>query len=403
MHAMIDTSAVGSLLPSFVQERVEAFHTAGIRGRWHGRHILRGRRLPSPGSTVVDSNDYLRLAGDKRIVDAVVESLDAMRGARLASAVLLHEEHPQTVLEREFARYLGSEAGVFTQSGYDANVGLLQTLAGPEVPVYVDMLAHMSLWAGAKAAGATARPFRHNDTAHLLRRIEEHGPGVIAVDSMYSVCGSLAPLAALCDVAEQTGCVLVVDEAHSLGTHGPEGAGMVAQAGLTARVHFRTTSLSKAFAKRAGYITCPDEDFVEYFKMTSYPAVFASTLVPSDLVQIAATLDVVRHDEWRRTRLREVATILREGLTGLGYDLRGSGAHIMSLPTGPDETVIEVRDIMEDHDVFGSVFCPPATPRNRTALRLSLHCDLTDQDLDRIIHAGEAVRPLITAGRSSTS
>ncbi|MFC8394575.1 aminotransferase class I/II-fold pyridoxal phosphate-dependent enzyme [Streptomyces sp. NPDC057238] len=250
----------------------------------------------------------------------------------------------QTLHDRHARTLLSTPNDTTSQSGYDANAGLLQTLAGPEAPVYVDMLAHMSLWAGAKAAGAPVRPFRHNDTAHLLRRIEEYGPGVIAVDSMYSVCGSLAPLAALCDVAEGTGCVLVVDEAHSLGTHDPEGAGMVAQAGLTARVHFRTTSLSKAFAKQAGYITCPDEDFVEYFKMTSYPAVFASTLVPSDLVLIAATLDVVRHDEWRRTRLHEVATILREGLTSLGYDLRGSGAHIMSQPTGPGDTVIRVRD-----------------------------------------------------------
>jgi CAI-1 autoinducer synthase len=394
---MTDACAAGPLLPPFVQQRVEAFHANGMRGRWAGRHILRGRRLPGPDSTVVDSNDYLRLAGDKRVVDAVTESLHAMRGARLASAVLLYEEHPQTALERQLARYLGSGAGVFCQSGFDANVGLLQTLAGPEVPVYVDMLAHMSLWAGAKAAGAPVRPFRHNDVAHLARRIAEHGPGVIAVDSMYSVCGSLAPLGALCEVAEQSGCVLVVDEAHSLGTHGPAGAGMVAEAGLTGRVHFRTMSLSKAFAKRAGYITCPDEDFVEYFKMTSYPAVFASTLVPSDLVQIAATLDVVRSDEWRRTRLREVAATLREALTGLGYDLRGSGAHTMSLPTGRDETVIQVRDIMEEHDVFGSVFCPPATPRNRTALRLSLHCDLTDHDVNRIIHAAEVVLPLCSA------
>ncbi|MEV4190915.1 alpha-hydroxyketone-type quorum-sensing autoinducer synthase [Streptomyces toxytricini] len=400
---MIDACAAVPLLPPFVRERVEAFHANGIRGRWSGRHILRGRRLPTTGSTVVDSNDYLRLAGDKRVVDAVSESLHAMRGARLASAVLLYEENPQTALERQLAGYLGSGAGVFSQSGFDANVGLLQTLASPQVPVYVDVLAHMSLWAGAQAAGAPVRPFRHNDTAHLARRIEEYGPGVIAVDSMYSVCGSLAPLGALCEVAEQTGCVLVVDEAHSLGTHGPAGAGMVVEAGLAGRVHFRTMSLSKAFAKRAGYITCPDEDFVEYFKMTSYPAVFASTLVPSDLVQIAATLDVVRDDEWRRTRLHEVAATLREALTGLGYDLRGSGAHIVSLPTGRDETVIRVRDIMEEHDVFGSVFCPPATPHNRTALRLSLHCDLTDHDIDRIIHAAETVLPLCTPQEPPTT
>lgn len=89
-------STAGPLLPpSFVQQRVEVIHADGIRGRWGGRHILRGRGLPSPGSTVVDCNDYLRLADDKRVVNAVTELLHAMRGARPASAVLLYEEHPQ--------------------------------------------------------------------------------------------------------------------------------------------------------------------------------------------------------------------------------------------------------------------------------------------------------------------
>ncbi|OEJ30027.1 hypothetical protein BGK67_00255 [Streptomyces subrutilus] len=125
-------------------------------------------------------------------------------------------------------------------------------------------------------------------------------------------------------------------------------------------------------------------------------------MAPSDLVQIAATLDVIRNDEWRRTRLHEVAATVREGLAGLGYDLRGSGAHIVSLPAGPDEAIIQVRDIMEEHDVFGSVLCPPATPHNRTALRLSLHCDLTDQDIDRTLHASEFVRPLCTAQGPTT-
>lgn len=115
--------------------------------------------------------------------------------------------------------------------------------------------------------------------------------------------------------------------------------------------------------------------------------------MPSDPVQIAATLDVVREDEWRRTRLREVTATLARSPHRARIRLRGWAAHIISLPTGPDETVIQVRHITEDHDVFASVFCPPATPRNRTALRLSLHCDLTGQDVNRIVHACEITRP----------
>ncbi|CAM5321569.1 alpha-hydroxyketone-type quorum-sensing autoinducer synthase [Streptomyces abikoensis] len=394
---MANTAACGPYLPAFAQERVNTFHARKVQARWGGRHILRGKRLPGPRSTVVDSNDYLRLSGDKRVADAVAESLEAMRGARLASGALLHQAHPQAVLEQEMACRLEASAGVLCQSGWDANVGLLQTVAGPEVPVYVDMLAHMSLWAGAKAADATLRPFRHNDTKHLRRRIEDNGSGVIAVDALYSVCGSIAPLAELCEVAEQSGCLLIVDESHSLGTHGPAGAGLVAEAGLAGRVHFRTASLSKAYAARAGYIAGADQQFMEYFKMTSQPAVFSSTLLPTDLAHISATLDVIRDDAWRRTRLRDVSAVIRSELAGIGYDLRGSAGHIVSLPTGPDEHVIQVRDAFEQRDVFASVFCPPATPHNRTQLRLSLHCELDETDIDRIVDACRAVRPSFQA------
>ncbi|MEU3855716.1 alpha-hydroxyketone-type quorum-sensing autoinducer synthase [Streptomyces sp. NPDC029554] len=391
---MITKAVPHPVLPAFVQNRVDTFHERRTRSRWGGRHILRGQRTPGAHSTVVDSNDYLCLSGDKRIADAVAQALETMRGSRLASGVLLYEAHPQTVLEQEMARRLDAAAGVLCQSGWDANLGLLQAVAGPETPVYVDLLGHMSLWAGAKAADAPLRPFRHNNTEHLRRRIEEHGPGVIAVDALYSVCGSLAPLPELCTIAEESGSVLIVDESHSLGTHGPAGAGLTVQAGLVERVHFRTASLSKAYAARAGFIAGADAQFMEYFKMTSQPAVFSSTLLPTDLAQISATLDVIRDDVWRRTRLREVSAAVRSELTDLGYDLRGSDSHIVSLQTGPDEHVIRIRDTLEEHDVFASVFCPPATPNNRTLLRLSLHCELDDQDVRRITNTCRTVRPL---------
>ena len=166
------------------------------------------------------------------------------------SAVFLQQDSPQHLLESKFARLLGSEDAIVTQSGWIANVGLVQTLAGPGVPVYLDMQAHASLWEGVLAAGATPVVFRHNDVEHLARQLGRHGPGVIAVDAVYSTNGSVAPLPELADIAGDTGCVLIVDESHSLGTHGPRGAGLVAALGLQDNVHFRTASLAKAFAGR---------------------------------------------------------------------------------------------------------------------------------------------------------
>ncbi|MFI5868517.1 alpha-hydroxyketone-type quorum-sensing autoinducer synthase [Streptomyces sp. NPDC051546] len=288
-------------------------------------------------------------------------------------------------LEADLAAHMGAPAGILCQSGWAANTGLLQALARPGMPVYIDMLAHMSLWEGARCAGATLHRFRHDDVAHLRSRISETGPGIILVDSVYSTDGSVCALVETADVAEEFGCVLVVDESHSLGTHGPRGEGMVFELGLTGRVHFRTASLSKAFAGRAGFIASCDEGFTAHFKMGSHPAVFSSTLLPHDIAGLAETLSVVREDTWRRPRLHEISARIREELTAAGLDLNGSRSHILALVAGDERQTMTLRDNLEQHGVFGSVFCPPATPRTRSLVRLSLHTALTDTQINHLI------------------
>src|SRR5262249_50953188 len=156
--------------------------------------------------------------------------------------------------------------------------------------------------------------FRHNFPGHLREEIRKHGPGIIAVDSIFGTNGSRSPLTQICDIADETGSVLVVDESHSLGTDGPYGAGTVVALGLTDRVPFRIASLATAFAGRAGFIAANNIDFVDYFKMESDPAVFSATLLPHDIAGLAATLEVIRVDEWRRIRLREISAVVRRAL-----------------------------------------------------------------------------------------
>src|SRR5207244_12573180 len=114
---------------------------------------------------------------------------------------------------------------------------------------------HTSLVAGGAAANAPAQALRHNDPEHLARLAQRHGPGLVIVDSVYSTTGAVSPLPRMVEVAEQHGCMVLVDESHSLGTHGPQGRGLCAELGLTHRVHFITASLAKAFAGRAGVFT----------------------------------------------------------------------------------------------------------------------------------------------------
>ncbi|MCO6439483.1 MAG: quorum-sensing autoinducer CAI-1 synthase [Nitrococcus mobilis] len=375
--------------PAFLKNRVAAYYRERVEKTWNGGHIMRGRQ-PSTDSVVLQSNDYLSIARHPAILRAQTEAIECTGNGLLMSAVFLQGDEPQPRLEAEFADYLGSEATVLCQSGWCANVGLVQAIADARVPVYVDMFAHMSLHQGILCAGAVARPFRHNDVDHLERQIRRHGPGIVVVDSIYSTTGDMAPLVAITEIGLRHGCVLVVDESHSLGTHGPDGAGLVAANGLADRVHFRTASLAKAFAGRAGLITC-SASFAEYFKCTARPAIFSSTLLPHEIAGLHAALRVIREEEWRRQRLHRNARYLRDELSRLGYNL-ASHSQIIGLESGPEPQTIVLRDALESRGIFGSVFCAPATPANRSLIRLSVNAALCGSQLRRIVNACAAIR-----------
>ncbi|MEU8900492.1 aminotransferase class I/II-fold pyridoxal phosphate-dependent enzyme [Nocardia sp. NPDC048505] len=362
-----------------VQARIDRHHVDRVIGEWGGRDFLRGRAA-EPGDIVLTGNDYLALTGDRRIAEPITAVLSPDSAAALPDAC-------EGALAYRMAEYLRAGAGIVCQSGWDANLGLLQAIADPATPVYLDEHGHMSLRQGARLAGAPIQLFRHNSATDLAERIHAHGPGVIAVDAVSSTDGERSPLRELCDVADDTGSLLVVDESHTLGIDGPRGAGAVVGADLVARVPFRTASLAKAFAGRAGFIAAPHPGFVDYFRGESYPAVFSSGLRSPDLAGLAATLDVVRACDDRRRRLREVAATVRKALCDKGFDLGGGDGQIVALQTGPATHGLAVRDVLERHGVLGAMFCAPATPPDRTLIRFSLHSALTDEQVERIIAA----------------
>ncbi|WUI02427.1 quorum-sensing autoinducer CAI-1 synthase [Spirillospora sp. NBC_00431] len=359
----------------------------------------RGGRRPWPAKTpggrtiILTCSDYLAIAEHPAIADAMIASLRSADGAAPMPGPCLPDDHPQILLGAEFARHLGARAGVLCPSGWAANTGLLQVVAGPDVPVYLDVLAHMSLWEGARAAGAELAYFRHNDLAHLRRRIELGGSGVIVVDAVYSTDGTVAPLPGLVDIAEEHGCLLVVDESHSLGTHGKRGEGLVAALGLTGRVDFRTASLAKALPGRAGLIACDRPGFADYFTHTALPAVFSSTLLPHDIAGLAAALKVVRDENRRRDRLHAVTRRLRDGLSDLGYRLVEADTAIIALEAGSEADATLLRDALLERGICCAALFPPAASVGRTLVRLSAHAGLTNDDVRRVLGACQELRP----------
>lgn len=360
---------------------------------WGGRSLVHGRD-PGPEAVRLNGNDYLSLTGHPDIIGAQTAAIRQDAEFVIQSGSFLLETHPVRAFEKKLAGWIGKDDGVLCQSGYAANVGLLQCITDAKTPVYIDMLAHTSLWEGAKAAGAPIYPFRHNDVAYLARLISKHGVGLVIVDSVYSTTGAVAPLVDVVEVAEAAQCMILVDESHSLGTHGPGGAGLCMELGLSSRVHFITASLAKAFAGRAGYFNIP-VGLRNYILSTSHHNIFSSCLLPHEVAALNATLDVIKGCDAERQRLHSHTRKLRQSFTELGYPIHQGTEQIIALEAGTEPDTLILRDRLEERGVFGAVFCAPATARNRAIVRLTLSAALTDAELDHVAHVARDIAPLV--------
>jgi CAI-1 autoinducer synthase len=386
-------SFLDPVLPPALRERIRREFASRWKEEWGGRFLLHGQPIRE-GAIRLDGNDYLGVTGHPDIVRAQIEALRIDRESVVQSGVFLQDTHPAHALERSLALWMGKEDGFLCQSGYAANLGLLQIIADPATPVYLDSLAHMSLWEGARAARAPAHAFRHNDAAHLERLLATHGPGVVVVDSVYSTTGAVCRLEEILAAAERHGCTIVVDESHSLGTHGPQGAGLCAQLGVSHRVHFITASLAKAFAGRAGYFTAPAA-MRYYVLISAYPNIFSSSLLPHEVAGLAATLEVIRQSGDARRRLHANTRRLRDSLSALGYPIHQGSEQIIALESGSETSAMHLRDALQSRGVVGAIFCAPATSKNRAMVRLTLHATLTAAELDHVESVAEEIAPIV--------
>ncbi len=380
------------LIPQLRQRIAQEFKPRWDQ-QWGGKFVLHGR--PAGRDAIrLDGNDYLSITGHPHIVQTQVNALRQEGEFVVQSGVFHLADHPTHALERTLAQWVGKDDGFLCQSGFAANVGLLQAVANAQTPVYLDSLAHASLWEGVHAARAPGIAFRHNDPTHLSRLISQHGPGLVVVDSVYSTTGALCPLSDMVDVAEQHGCMILVDESHSLGTHGPQGAGLCAALGLSSRVHFITASLAKAFAGRAGFFTAPAE--LRYYILSSnFQNIFSSSLLTHEVAALGATLEVIRNSDHARQRLHAHTRRLRQSLTELGYPIQHGSEQIIALEAGLEPDTMALRDRLEERNVFGAMFCAPATSSKRAMMRLTLNAGLMDSELDHIEAVAREIAPLV--------
>jgi glycine C-acetyltransferase/8-amino-7-oxononanoate synthase len=319
------------------------------------------------------SNNYLGLADHPEVVEAAQAATERWGAGAGGSRLISGNMSPHRRFESALAKFHGHDAALLFGSGYLANTGTIAALARHGEVVLSDALNHASIIDGCRLAGAETFVYEHADTDHLEWGLREHGrrASLIVTDGLFSMDGDIAPLAKLAELAERYDCRLMVDEAHAIGTIGPQGRGTVADAGLTEQVDVVVGTLGKALGSYGAYV-CASAEVVDLLVNTARPFIFSTALGPPAIGAAAAALELVISEPERIERLQRNAFLLRQALADTGFDVARRGAHIVPLPVGEASAAVKLCDAALERGVFAQAIRPPTVPDQTSRLRLSV-------------------------------
>ncbi|HTW26612.1 MAG TPA: 5-aminolevulinate synthase [Acetobacteraceae bacterium] len=356
---------------------------------------------------VWSSNDYLGMGTEPAVIEAAVaaarEHGAGAGGTRnIAGTTPLH-----AALEAELADLHGKDAALLFVSGYVSNQAALSTmlLSLPGWHVFSDAKNHASMIAGIKGppkgpAGVTTHVFAHNDLADLeakLRAAPSEAPKLIAFESVYSMDADIAPIGAICDLAERHGAMTYLDEVHAVGMYGPGGGGVAERDGVSHRLDIIEGTLAKAFGVHGGYVTGRVE-VVDFLRSSASGFIFTTSLPPMVVAAALESVRRVRRDAGRRAALFERAETLKRRLDAAGLPHMPSVSHIVPLFVGDAARCTAIsRRLLDEFSIYATPINYPTVPRGTERLRLTPTPFHSDAMMDELIAALQAVMAPVEA------
>ena len=336
------------------------------------------------------TNNYLGLTFESECIEAgqkaLAESGTGTTGSRVANGNYADHE----LLEQEIADFYGYPHAMLFSTGYGANLGTIAALVGAGDAVLLDADAHASLYDGCKLSGADVFRFKHSDPASLDKRLRRLGDraskALVAIEGLYSILGDYPDLSEFCDVCEKYGAMLLVDEAHSLGTMGEHGRGLSEQNGVLDRVDFIVGTFSKSLGATGGYCVSRHEA-LSLFRYSSRPFIFTASPCPSVVASTRAALRLLRAQPERREKLWASARKLYDGLTALGLTLGPQASPVVAVRCETPEYALSVWHRLLADGVYTNLIVPPASPDGSSLIRCSLSAAHSDEQVDAIITA----------------
>ncbi len=368
--------------------------------RRHGLYRVRRRLQSAQGPHVrfhgrdfvnFSSNDYLNYAADPRLANAAARAARRYGCGAGASALVSGRLPPLRALERDLARWEGTEAALVFNSGYVANLAVVGALAQSNDAVFSDALNHASLIDGCRLSRASVHVYRHADLDHLadLLKHETARRRFIVCDSVFSMDGDLAPLAGLLELAERFDCVVLLDEAHATGVLGEHGRGLTdllpAGAFPSERV-VKVGTLSKALGSQGGFV-CGSRRLIAWLVNHARPYIFSTALAPPAAAAARCAVDLVQTEPERRRHVLSLAEHLRTALCAFGKPVGASCCQIVPVIVGDARAATALAHRLEEQGLLAPAIRPPSVPEGTARLRISLSAGHSTEDVDRLIAA----------------
>jgi glycine C-acetyltransferase len=344
------------------------------------------------------ANNYLGLSSHPRVLEAAHRALDEYGFGLSSVRFICGTQDAHKKLEAKVSEFLGTEDAILYSSCFDANGGLFETLLGEDDAIISDALNHASIIDGVRLCKADRHRYSHGDLGGLeeaLKKTQGRRIRMIATDGVFSMDGDIAPLEAICDLAEKYRALVMVDDSHATGFLGKTGRGSIEHCGVMARVDVVTSTLGKALGGAAGGFTTGKKEIVELLRQRSRPYLFSNTVAPAIVGASLAVLELLSSTTELRDKVMENAKRFRDGVTKAGFLIK-PGIHpivpiMMSGPRAADggdaRLAQEMASALLDDGIYVVGFSYPVVPKGQSRIRVQLSAAHTPEMVERAVEA----------------
>ena len=333
--------------------------------------------------------NYMGMTFDPDVIEAGKQALDNFGSGTTGSRVLNGTYQGHREVEEALKRFYAMDHAMVFSTGYQANLGIISTIAGKGDYIVLDIDSHASIWDGCKMGDAEVVPFKHNDIVAMekrLKRIPEGAGKLVVLEGVYSMLGDIAPLKEMVRIAKENGAMVLVDEAHSMGFIGPNGRGVAEDQGVLDDVDFVIGTFSKSVGTVGGFCVSNHPKF-EIMRLVCRPYVFTASLPPSVVATAATSIDKLIHGSDKRAHLWENSRTLHGGLKALGFELgtETPQSAIIAVIMPDLERGAAMWEALLKEGLYVNLARPPATPANMTLLRCSLCAEHSADQVQTIL------------------